>query len=341
MKKVSFVIPAYNASEVIGKCIDSLVAQSLEQYEIIVINDGSQDDTLACLRKLQEIHPEIKIIDIPNGGPSNARNVGIENADGDYLVMIDSDDFLNDLTCIKRYIEIMETDSLDLLVFGCQDVFLKQNEVVEVRESKIKNAYYESRKVFFDNMGAHLLQQIVYSASNKIYKMSIVKSKAIKFDTALSMEEDFLFNIHYFEYVNKVRFIEESPYSYVHESGTASLSQKYVPNVKELTKMSFDKLIHLLEKERAYQNTNKRNVDIYFIKRVSGWINSLFTKNCTLSSLEKIKQIKEMMRDSVVQERLKSFEPDSNKDKILFILLKYKQAAVAYGIYGVLNVTRK
>lgn len=340
-RKVSFVIPAYNASGTIGKCIDSIVEQSLEHYEIIVVNDGSKDDTLQCVKTLQLMNPNIKIIDIPNGGPSNARNIGLESVSGDYIVMIDSDDYFNDTTCIKRYIESMEKDALDLLVFGCQDVFLSRGEIVNTIQSDIEEAFYNNRKAFFENIGTHLLQKIIYSASNKVYRADIVASRQIRFDTSLLMEEDFMFNICYFEYTERVRFVGESPYSYLHEFGAGSLSQKYVPNIKEVTKMTFDRLIQLLKKEDAYQKANKRNVDTYFIKRVSGWINSLFTKNCDLSPYSKITQIRQMMNDSVVQERLDNFEAQDNKDKILFIFLKCKCAVVAYGVYGLLNMIRK
>lgn len=340
-RKISFVIPAYNAESTIEKCIGSIVEQELKCYEVIVVNDGSKDGTLERVKALQLMNPNINLIDIPNGGPSNARNVGLESVSGDYILMIDSDDYFNDSTCIKRYIESMEEDSLDILVFGCQDVFLNQGEVVNVIQSDIKEAFYGSRKEFFDNIGTHMLQKIIYSASNKVYRADIVKERQIRFDTNLLMEEDFLFNICYFEYATRARFVEESPYSYLHEQGAGSLSQKYVPNIKEITKMSFDRLIQLLEKEGAYQGLNKKNIDTYFIKRVSGWINSLFTKSCRLSSYSKIKQIREMMKDSVVQERLESFEVQDKKDKILFVFLKYKCATIAYGVYGLLNMVRK
>ena len=340
MKKFSFVIPAYNCEKVIERCITSLVNQGLQDYEIVVVNDGSKDNTLEVLKNFAQKNSNIKVIDVVNGGPSRARNIGLSHATGEYVLMIDSDDYLNDNTCITRYVSMMEDEGLDLVVFGCRDVFLKDGEIIKENLSEIQDAVYYTRKTFFDNIGNHLLQQIMYSASNKIYKMQYIKQRNIEFQVDIAIEEDFRFNLAYFPLVNKCRFVEESPYSYIHEVGNNSLSQKYVPDVQEISKATYDKLIEVLNLEGAYQGINKKQVDTYFVKRISGWINSLYTNSCTLDKRGKISFIQSAMKDEVVRKRIDNFIASSKKDLILYVLIKYKMATLCYWVYEIINKKR-
>ena len=110
MKKISFIIPIYNSEKYIEKCIRSIIDQKYKEIEIICINDGSTDNSEVIIKKIQKNDSRIILISKPNGGVSSSRNIGIENASGDYVMFIDSDDYLensylynlNDL--INKYI---------------------------------------------------------------------------------------------------------------------------------------------------------------------------------------------------------------------------------------------
>ena len=107
--KISVVIPSYNAEKYIGRCIDSVLNTGYDNLEIICINDGSKDGTLAVLRDYEKKYDCIKVIDTPNGGVSRARNLGIEKACGDFITFLDSDDwihpqFFNTLLSVQKNI---------------------------------------------------------------------------------------------------------------------------------------------------------------------------------------------------------------------------------------------
>lgn len=90
----SIIIPAYNASRYIARCIESVKVQTFTDFECIIVNDGSKDNTLELCQSLTEGDCRFVIIDIPNGGVSNARNMGLERAKGEYILFVDADDWV-------------------------------------------------------------------------------------------------------------------------------------------------------------------------------------------------------------------------------------------------------
>ena len=91
---VSIIVPAYNAAGCIARCVESIVSQSYQELEILLLNDGSKDDTLAICRKLAEADPRIRVIDKPNTGAADTRSCGLALARGEYIQFADSDDYL-------------------------------------------------------------------------------------------------------------------------------------------------------------------------------------------------------------------------------------------------------
>ena len=117
MTKISIIVPVYNVEKYLKECLDSLINQTLEDIEIICINDGSTDNSLAILEEYQKKDSRIKVFSQRNQGVSAARNLGIEKATGEYLTFLDSDDRLELNTCEILYKETIAKNS-DFLFFG-------------------------------------------------------------------------------------------------------------------------------------------------------------------------------------------------------------------------------
>lgn len=141
MLKLSVIVPVYNVSKYLAKCLDSLLAQDLmpEEYEIIVVNDGSTDNSGEIAKEYAETHSNIVLINQENQGLSGARNTGIKLAQGKYIQFVDSDDYLEP-NVLKTLVDKMESDNLDVLRFNYQNV----NENYEVYEP------YKEHKPFVD-----------------------------------------------------------------------------------------------------------------------------------------------------------------------------------------------
>ena len=129
MKKISVIIAAYNAEEYLSETMDSIFLQTMDnsEYEVIVINDGSSDNTLSILNSYKKNYPNLIIIDKENGGPSSARNAGLDIAQGEYVFFFDADDLLEPEALSTMYDTISEKHS-DLLI-GKYDIFNRHTTI--------------------------------------------------------------------------------------------------------------------------------------------------------------------------------------------------------------------
>ena len=206
---VSVIIPVYNARKYLDSCIDSLLGQSYTQLEIILVNDGSRDDSLALCRARARQDARIMVIDQPNAGPGAARNAGLAIAKGEYVLFSDSDDIVLP-GAVEHMVEAMWDDrDLAIALFELcadgkrksvrglikEDLLLDRNEFLE-RLSRWPGAYY-------------------YSALwNKLYRHEIIKKHHISFHTNMIWGEDCLFNMEYNCHVQKVRCVNMVVYRY-------------------------------------------------------------------------------------------------------------------------------
>lgn len=207
MKKVSIVLPAYNAENNISKCLDSIIRQSFKDWELLIVNDGSSDKTGEICKAYSLTDERIHYYEISNKGVSFARNYGISNSSGEYITFIDSDDsyeytFLHELL-IKR------TEFHDKLpvcnYYRVNGIGEKQANSVDL----IEQIYPRSKtmKLFrFELIG------IVW---NKLYRSDVIKRNSIQFPESCSLGEDLLFNISYLTVGNEDFFyIDRCLYNY-------------------------------------------------------------------------------------------------------------------------------
>lgn len=173
----SFIIPVYNAGDKIVKMIESILSLQYPSYEIIVVNDGSTDDSetfiLNC--KSDKIHYYKK----ENEGVSIARNFGFEKSCGEYILFFDGDDFIDSKNLDKVLTDIREK-AYDLSFFGLVDVFQEKNSESLV-ENYVNDTVYETKHAFLDSFGYLLNKRVLYSPCNKIYKSEIIRNNNLIF----------------------------------------------------------------------------------------------------------------------------------------------------------------
>ena len=137
--KFSIIVPVYNRAKIVNKAIDSVIKQTYQNWELVLINDGSKDNSLEILKQYEQKDSRIKVYDKENGGVCSARNCGIENANGDYLLFLDSDDEHVDCT-LSTLVEAIKK-------FGCLDVFTFGISFGEIQNKSLPTGY-EFNKVF-------------------------------------------------------------------------------------------------------------------------------------------------------------------------------------------------
>jgi len=215
---VSIIIPAYNAAKTIAACLDSIANQTYDDYEVIIINDGSVDNTLEIIKTYEQRINRIKIIDKKNGGVSSARNVGLQNASGDYVTFVDADDslvktFLENICSIKS-----DPISYDLVIIGAE---------LQSTESRVIALDFEAKN------GDEISQLLISNYNSvlfkapwaKLFKKSVIDVNCLRFDENLFFGEDSVFVLTYLSHCNAIKCIPQP--EYIHQfriSGKYSLS---------------------------------------------------------------------------------------------------------------------
>lgn len=141
MIDISVIIPAYNCDKYINKCLDSLETQTINNFEIIVINDGSTDNTLNVLSNYSKRNNNIKVIDTPNNGIGAARNLGLKKSTGKYLIFVDADDYVSP-NYLEKMLKKAKEDKADVVVCDMYKVFMDkvvEDEKIVFKDGNIKN----------------------------------------------------------------------------------------------------------------------------------------------------------------------------------------------------------
>ena len=218
---LSVIIPAYNCESYIRECLDSVLAQQRDDVEIVAVDDGSTDGTLAILNEYR-FDKRIKVVEATHKGASGARNTGIENAEGKYITFLDCDDKLQK-GFLKEGIELAEGDD-DLYIFGIERVYDSGNsEYWTVTDER-----YASLSDFADTY-IRKRQMLVYSNCNKFYRRSIIEENNIRFDPDIKFGEDRLLNYAYLKYCRSIVTSSAIMLEYIMRS-SESMSGRHVPD---------------------------------------------------------------------------------------------------------------
>lgn len=190
--KVSVIIPVYNTEKYLDECLDSVQNQTLSGLEIICVNDGSKDGSPKILENHAKYDKRIKIVNQENGGVSSARNNGLKNATGDYVMFLDSDDSFVSYACEKAYNVAVKNES-DVVEFGVKNF-------VDGENVDLSNVSYDDSKitVYTRKENENPFSSLNFSCGvvwNKIWKRSFITENDLKFKEGIYRGEDSLFNM--------------------------------------------------------------------------------------------------------------------------------------------------
>ncbi len=303
-KKVSIIVPVYNAEKYLGYTISSIRRQTYKNIEVILINDGSADGSLQICNNYAAIDPRIRVIDVQNGGVSAARNRGLAEASGEYVQFVDADDVIHaDMT--RRLVEVMETYQKDMVVCGFRMIMLdnrlEKTGQVLFSSSELGKECVLSRDGFFQNM-AYILWKIclLEEAWNKIYRREIIKKYQILFPQEISLGEDFCFNMDYFQYINGVVFIEEQLYYYLN-TGEDTLTSCYRENYFENQLYLVQRFEKLLKNHITISKEERRYLSEYMIVKAIRSIENIFQKGCGIELIKKKRKMEEIINHVYVR----------------------------------------
>lgn len=221
---ISIIVPVYKSEKTLSGCLKSLMAQSYKDIEVICVIDGSPDRCGEICDSYAEKDRRIKVIKRENGGVSSARNRGIDEASGDYIMFVDSDDTVEPDYCEKMW-NAYERTGAQLVICGFHHWYIAR----DVEKIPSNAGVYDTK-----NYGADFLKLYQEGFLNMPWNKLFQKKLTGRFDTTLSLGEDLLFNMDYLENCSKVAVISDTLIHYIQEEKGNTLSSKKRDNKLEI-----------------------------------------------------------------------------------------------------------
>ena len=316
---LSIIIPAYNAEHYLGECLVSCLNQDIpeEEYEIIVVDDGSADATLEVAGRWADQHGTIKVFSQKNQGPSIARNVAIDAAQGDFIMFIDSDDYITE-NCLAALTSRCINEELDMLRFCAANV---------IDGKAIRRIQYETTEV---TPGKELLKKsFQVCAPFSIYRKSFLDEAGLRFHPGI-LHEDNEFTPRAYYMASRVGSCNEIIYLVRQTPGSITRSAN--------PKKSYDHLTVVKQLDRFASENADREYRPYFDKQISDCLNSCFNNMCKLQDedrkeLEKIiyenkEVLRHFLNSSALTHRIEGLLVNAFPRHILVI---YKALNIIHG----------
>jgi glycosyltransferase, group 2 family protein len=302
MKKVSVIIPVYNVENYLRKCLDSLVNQTLKDIEIIVVNDGTTDNSQEIINEYVKKYPK-KVVSIiqENGGQGAARNTGLLHAKGEYIGYVDSDDYVEENMYEELYKKAKEEDS-DIVI--CGNNVVKENYELFSKEDVDKEFLLGKMAVW-----------------NKIYKKNIIVDNKIQFRSKVWYEDlDFTMKVYFSS--KKISYVDKPLYNYLLREGSTMNNNNIKRNLELIE--AFDSLIDYCKDKKIY---NKAKDEIEFLCIYHMYI---FATTRVLNTNNKYKDKIEIINK--FKNYINSNFPNFKQNKYLYLLPKRRKL-----IYNLIN----
>lgn len=254
--KISIIIPIYKAEKCLRRCIESILSQTYPHYEIILILDGSPDNSIAICKEYSAKYQNICYYEKENGGVSSARNLGLEYVKGDYVTFIDSDDFVS-----ENYLSRLCSIEADLSICGFIDMPIRKENAISQLDT-----LYTNKKINI-LLSKKINSMHFKSVWGKLFKTNIIKKFNFSFDTNIYFGEDSTFMLQYLQHCNSISILNGYDYFY------------FIPSPGKYTLRNQDFKYAVKKKVNEYNNLKsifKLSNDLYIEKELHDMISRLF-----------------------------------------------------------------
>ncbi|MGL9748182.1 glycosyltransferase family 2 protein [Enterococcus sp. DIV0170] len=309
--KFSIIIPIYNAEKTIVKTIKEIRDIAGSDFEVLLINDGSTDNTETVIKTNIKNDTRFLLFNKKNEGPGLARNYGIDYAKGEYLLFFDADDYPKK-TILRDYEAIISSyPNLDLIISSFSFRTLDKGKVVDEKDYLVNNHFYESNEAFLFDMYELMNKQLMYVVWNKCYRRDIVVANHIRFKNYRSCE-DRIFNLDYYKYSAKVVMNSKIEYIYDFEGGQGITNQ--YSSDKFRTFKEFYERSNILT-----NNENKSGMAALLLKGTTSVIFSILETN-KINKKQKKLEISSILKDFSIKEAKKIAATDTVAKKVTKLL---------------------
>lgn len=222
--KISLILPCYNVAKYLPKCLDSIINQTYKNLEIICVNDGSKDNTLEILNEYKLKDNRMVVVDQENSGASAARNNAFNYVTGDYIMFVDSDDWIDEGTCevsinkalsndydmvIWNYVREFPTNSLPKRIFSNEEIVFNKDDVIH-------RLYRRTVGLYKEELSQPENADSIVTVWGKLYKAKIILDNKLQFVDLeeIGTSEDALFNLEIYKYIDSAIYIPDCLYHY-------------------------------------------------------------------------------------------------------------------------------
>lgn len=289
---ISVIVPVYKAEKYLHRCVDSILAQSYTDFELLLINDGSPDNCGAICDEYAIKDARVRVFHKKNGGVSSARNLGLDNAQGDWIAFVDSDDYVH-VDYLKDLYALCDAD----LVVGSYQMVGTDNPINGVipTETYLRDGLKDALLLYGETGNFR-------GAMCKMYKREVVHQYNIRYDENMSASEDWLFALEYIKHIDKIKTLDK-PYYYYEQENSDGLSK----NVR-----NFDSYFYAMEQfstkvGELEECLNVQGLNFIFLDTVRIYIRRQvhYLYYSSESVREKIKRIKTLLNSPYVRIVLK------------------------------------
>lgn len=295
---ISVIVPVYNAEKYLEACIKSVLSQTFDDFELILVDDGSTDGSGKICKEYAAIDDRVKVIFKKNTGVSDTRNTGLRMASGDYITFIDSDDYI-DATFFETAYSSMLWNNIELYISGIVVEFFQNEEIVRCDRYEIDSEKCCDARTLLEESFISFNQILINGPWCKFYQRKLIMENHIEFNIALSLGEDMDFNLQYISCVNRI-YLDHNTFYHYRRGDNDSLFSRFRKDIFKIYKQVYGKMRKVvIQKECSritVQRLDSNCVDL--------WIYALshyFKHFEKTTKLEKMQLIKEVARDPIIK----------------------------------------
>lgn len=323
---VSVIMPVYGVEDYVGGAIESIQAQTLTDWELFCVDDGSKDRSGEVCDSYAAKDPRIHVIHKENGGAPSARNVAIDKAEGKYLYFCDADDWA-EKTMLEDMVSIAEENGSQLIVAGFYiDTYYSDTEKF-TQCQEVPSRVFATQREFREHAYELFDQNLLYTPWNKLFLASYIKDNKLYFPQ--TFWDDFPFNLSVVRDIEKVAVTSEKYYHFIRkreESETA----RYRSDMYEKREEEDGWMKDLYAYWNVSSPESQEFLDRRYIERLVGCVENLTNKNCDLPRRAKLKEIRQYITTPRAKEAVKNAQPRSSYMKVMLIPFKLRGTLLTY-----------
>ena len=304
---VSIIIPAYNAGKCIARTIEGVMNQTLSDWELIIVDDGSTDETANLCDGFAADDTRIRVVHKCNGGVSAARNTGLDKTRGQYVTFVDADDYI-----VPQYLEALMSGIADakLSVFPFKAVG-SEAEVPTAFESFSAESQQFALQ---DGYPLMVAKNMLHSPYCKLFDNDVITSYGLRFDESVALGEDLLFNLAYLEHVSRVAIGSNEIYYYIREN--SHLSRDIRADYAELQLRFFEVKIAFCQRHGIAYDSKADRFGILYDAFAS------VAKATNIGKGEKLCSLKKLKKTKLVHDYLQQNKAQSVKEFMFRLMLR-------------------